>query len=169
MRVVEVEDCSLEAWGCRGHNLREVGGADAALGAIDGIGSDEHLGLVGVPCLSGEHEVATIVGRYLQDDISAALLDIAQSFGIGCLLASEEEIAAGLYAMQELLTGGGTIVVHDVHADVLYLLVHHPRHDAHHHDGEDEDDFGHEGVAANLQEFLPDEVFDHGKGTVYMF
>ena len=65
--------------------------------------------------------------------------------------------------MDELLRLRCTVHIDHIDADVLHLLIHHPRHDTHHHDGEYEDNLRHERVAPNLQEFLLKQILYHSR------
>ena len=86
------------------------------------------------------------------------MLYLAERVLVGGLLAAEDEIAAGFDAVHDLSGTGRTVQVHHIDTDVLHLHIHHPRHDAHDHDGEDKDQFGQKRVAANLQKLFLYEI-----------
>ena len=109
------------------------------LGAVDGVGGNEVLAVT-----------------YLQNDVGLRTLYVLERFLIGGLLAIEDKVVGMRYLLDQLLRLGGMVYVHHIYADVLHLLVHHPRHDTHDHDGEYEDNLRHERVAAYLQELFDD-------------
>ena len=130
------------------HNLREVAAADTALCTVDGVSCYQYLRLMAKCQFTAE-----ITGND-QHDVCTTLLDFFQGSLVRRLLTTEDEVVALLYAVHHLLTLGRMVVVDHADADVLHLLVHHPRHDAHDHDGEHEDELGQKQVATYLQELL---------------
>ena len=63
--------------------------------------------------------------------------------------------------MHQLLGAHGAVVVHHIDADVLHLLVHHPRHDAHDDNGEQKNETGQETVAPYLKKLFLYEELNH--------
>ena len=135
-----------------GDYLREIGTAHRPFGTIDGIGSDKHLRSAPL------REVTTVVQGDDQHHIGIHRLDVFERRAIGRFLSVEDEIVAGLDAVHELAREGGAVVVDHIHTDVFHLLVHHPRHDTNHHDGEDDDETRQKRIAPNLQKLLLYEI-----------
>ena len=116
-------------------NLRQVGRAHCPFGAVDGISGNEGLSVTN-----------------LEYHVSAAFLYVGKCFGISGFLSGKDEVAALLNAVYDALSG--VVNIYHADADVLHLLVHDPRHDAHNHDGEHDDEPGQEGVAPDLQKLF---------------
>ena len=76
-----------------GHDLCKIGRANRALGAIDGIGGDEYLGLKPIG------QIAAIVLRYHNKDVGPRRLDVLECCLVGGPLAAEDEVVRGLDAM----------------------------------------------------------------------
>ena len=112
-------------------DLREIGTAHRAFSAVDGVGGDEILAVAN-----------------LQDDVGPAILDVLHGLGVGGFLPAEDEIARSGNLTYQPLRLDGMVDVDNFDTDVLHLHLHHPRHDTHDHDGEQDDEPRQKGIAA---------------------
>ena len=145
MLVVEHQHGRLSQDSCRrdtrNNNLREIGTAHRPLSTIDGIGSNETLSTLD-----------------FKNDVRLTFLHFGKGSLVGRFLARKDEITGGLNSMHKPLRLGSTIVVDHRHSDVLHLHAHHPRHDTHDDDGEQDDETGQKTVAPYLEKLLLYEI-----------
>ena len=122
-------------------------------GTVYGIGCHKYLRMLSTPCISLK------MLRYLYDDIRFQTFYISQSVLIPILLSMKNIVVAGFYAMY-LLGGHRTMVmVNYIYHDILDFHVHHPRHHAHNHNWENEDEAWQEWIAENLKKFFLYQIF----------
>ena len=88
-------------------------------------------------------------------------LDVVESCLVGRFLTAEDKVVRGLNAMYQLSGARRTVIVHHIHTDILHLLIHHPGHDAHDHDGKHDDETGQKTIAPYLKKLLMYEVAYH--------
>ena len=93
-----------------------------------------------------------------QHHVGLAVLYLSKSGTVGGLLSTEDEVINGLDTMDYLLRAGGTIVIDHIDHNILHFHIHHPRRNAHNHDGKHEYEFGQKRITANLQELLSYEM-----------
>ena len=162
--LVEKEECGgfvAQGGGRRLHvgrdDLRQIVRTQRTFGAVDGVGRNEHLGRL------AERKLPPELRRDHHDNVGRRLLDVLERGGIGGLLAVEYEVAVGRNLVHKALRSRASVVVHYVDHHVFHLHVHHPRHDAHHHDGEKQNQPRDERVATDLNELFSEQMLQcHG-------
>ena len=142
-------------------NLLQIRIAQASFGSVDGIDGNEGRGRASVDLFFLK------VLRYFEQDVCLVLFDGMHAFLKGGRKSGQLKVGRGLNAVYQPLGRRAVIVVDDSDTEVFDFECSCPRHDEHHHAGEEHDQAWQKAVAFQLPEFFFDEVAqDHGRDVV---